>query len=51
MSGRLADIFGRQRVLLAAILLFAAGSAVTGAATSMSMLIAGRSAFLAIPAI
>ena len=51
MSGRLADIFGRQRVLLAAILLFAAGSAVTGAATSMSMLIAGRSACLAKPAI
>ncbi|OJT03197.1 hypothetical protein TRAPUB_6245 [Trametes pubescens] len=42
MSGRLADIFGRQIVLLGAIILFAAGSAVTGAATSMGMIIAGR---------
>ncbi|KAI0642525.1 major facilitator superfamily domain-containing protein [Trametes meyenii] len=42
MSGRLADIFGRQAVLLVAIVLFAAGSAVTGAATSMRMIIAGR---------
>ncbi|KAI0657015.1 iron permease [Cubamyces menziesii] len=42
MSGRLADLFGRQSVLLAAILLFGAGSAVAGAASSMAMLIAGR---------
>ncbi|KAI0332875.1 iron permease [Cubamyces sp. BRFM 1775] len=42
MSGRLADLFGRRGVLLAAILLFGAGSAVAGAARSMAMLIAGR---------
>ncbi|KAI0676596.1 major facilitator superfamily domain-containing protein [Trametes maxima] len=42
LSGRLADIFGRQAVLLGAIVLFAAGSAVTGAAGSMRMIIAGR---------
>ena len=43
MSGRLADIFGRQRVLLVAIVLFAAGSAVTGAADTMGKIIIGRS--------
>lgn len=43
MSGRLADIFGRQYVLLVAILFFGVGSAVAGAATSMDLLIAGRS--------
>lgn len=43
MSGRLADIFGRQYVLLIAILFFGVGSAVAGAATSMDLLIAGRS--------
>ncbi|KAL1946355.1 hypothetical protein VTO73DRAFT_15482 [Trametes versicolor] len=42
MSGRLADIFGRQYVLLIAILFFGVGSAVAGAATSMDILIAGR---------
>ncbi|KAH9886043.1 Mfs1.1 [Cubamyces lactineus] len=42
MSGRLADIFGRQRVLLVAIVLFAAGSAVTGAADTMGKIIIGR---------
>ena len=42
LSGRLADIFGRQEVLLVSILIFAAGSAVTAAAQSMNMLIAGR---------
>ncbi|KAI0739203.1 Mfs1.1 [Daedaleopsis nitida] len=42
LSGRLADIFGRQVVLLVSILIFAAGSAVTGAASSMTMMIIGR---------
>ncbi|KAI0764529.1 iron permease [Trametes elegans] len=42
LSGRLADIFGRQHVLLVAILLFGVGSAVTGSASSMGMIIAGR---------
>ncbi|KAI8976648.1 Mfs1.1 [Trametes punicea] len=42
MSGRLADIFGRRAVLLVAILLFAAGSAVTAAATTMGTIILGR---------
>lgn len=45
LSGRLADIFGRQEVLLVSIIIFAAGSAVTAAAQSMNMLIAGRSTF------
>lgn len=43
LSGRFADIFGRRSVMLVAIAIFAVGSAVTGAATSMGMLIAGRS--------
>ncbi|KAI0630968.1 iron permease [Trametes polyzona] len=42
MSGRLADLFGRQDVLLVGILFFGVGSAVAGAAKSMGMLIAGR---------
>ncbi|KAH9848348.1 iron permease [Lenzites betulinus] len=42
ISGRLADLFGRQIVLLVAIVLFGAGSAVTGAASSMNMVIVGR---------
>ncbi|TFK91205.1 iron permease [Polyporus arcularius HHB13444] len=42
LSGRLADIFGRREVLLVSILIFGAGSAVTAAAQSMNMLIAGR---------
>ncbi|KAJ8464053.1 hypothetical protein ONZ51_g9846 [Trametes cubensis] len=41
-SGQLADLFGRRAVLLVAILLFCAGSAVAGSAGSMAMLIAGR---------
>ncbi|VDC06977.1 unnamed protein product [Peniophora sp. CBMAI 1063] len=40
--GGLAQIFGRRYVMLGALLLFSAGSAVSGAATSMNMLIAGR---------
>ncbi|KAI0716366.1 iron permease [Earliella scabrosa] len=42
LSGRLADIFGRRSVMLMAIVIFAAGSAITGAAGTMGMLIAGR---------
>ncbi|KAH9917681.1 Mfs1.1 [Epithele typhae] len=42
LIGRLADIFGRQRVLLVSILLFAIGSAITGSAPSMNVLIGGR---------
>ncbi|KAI0739191.1 Mfs1.1 [Daedaleopsis nitida] len=42
LSGRLADIFGRQAVVLVSILIFAIGSAVTGSATSMNIIIIGR---------
>ncbi|KAJ6461401.1 MFS general substrate transporter [Mycena sanguinolenta] len=42
LSGRLADVLGRRDVLLAALVVFAVGSAVCGTAHSMSMLIAGR---------
>ncbi|KIP04433.1 hypothetical protein PHLGIDRAFT_120696 [Phlebiopsis gigantea 11061_1 CR5-6] len=42
LSGSLADIFGRRPVLLGAILFFALGSALNGAAQSMNMLIAAR---------
>ncbi|BGO95553.1 hypothetical protein NBRC10512_007811 [Rhodotorula toruloides] len=42
-TGGLANIFGRRPVLVAALLLFALGSALTGAAQSMAMAIAGRS--------
>lgn len=38
----LAEVFGRKPVLLSAIALFAIGSTVCGAATNMSMMIAGR---------
>ncbi|KAF7340868.1 MFS general substrate transporter [Mycena sanguinolenta] len=42
LSGGLAEIFGRQHALLLSIGLFAAGSALCGAATDGSVLIAGR---------
>ena len=42
--GHLVDGFGRKPILLAFILIFALGSAICGAAQSMDMLIAGRSA-------
>ncbi|TNY20768.1 major facilitator superfamily domain-containing protein [Rhodotorula diobovata] len=42
-TGGLAAIFGRRPVMIAAILLFALGSALTGAAQSMAMVIGGRS--------
>lgn len=43
LSGALADALGRRAVLLGFIALFAAGSALAGAAPSMSVMIAARS--------
>ena len=43
MSGGLAQVFGRKSIMLGALTIFAAGSAICGAAQSMNMLIAGRS--------
>lgn len=40
--GRLGDVVGRRRALLAGVLLFALGSAVCGLAPNMAVLIAGR---------
>lgn len=40
--GRSSDLYGRRRLYLAAVLLFLAGSALSGAARSMPMLIAAR---------
>lgn len=42
LSGHLADIFGRRAILFIALVLFALGSALCGAAQSMAMLIGGR---------
>ncbi|GAA5852481.1 hypothetical protein JCM9279_003464 [Rhodotorula babjevae] len=42
-TGGLAAIFGRRPVMLGGILIFALGSALTGAAQSMAMAIGGRS--------
>ncbi|EPQ58605.1 Mfs1.1 [Gloeophyllum trabeum ATCC 11539] len=42
LSGSLAQIFGRKFVMLASLIIFAVGSALCGAATSMNFLIAGR---------
>lgn len=42
LSGRLADILGRKRINIVAALIFAVGSVVAAAATSVEMLIAGR---------
>ena len=41
-AGRLGDMFGRKRVFLAGMALFAAGSVVSGAAADQDMLILGR---------
>jgi EmrB/QacA subfamily drug resistance transporter len=41
-AGRLGDMFGRKRVFLAGMVLFAAGSVVSGAAQDQVMLILGR---------
>ncbi|KAJ2802401.1 hypothetical protein H4R20_003293 [Coemansia guatemalensis] len=42
LYGRLSDIFGRIETLIAGLLVFLAGAAVSGAASSMGMLIGGR---------
>ncbi|KZT60036.1 MFS general substrate transporter [Calocera cornea HHB12733] len=42
LSGNLAQVFGRQATLQAFILLFTVGSAISGAATNMQTMIAGR---------
>lgn len=46
LSGTLADIFGRKPILLLAIMFFALGSALAGAAQTMNWLIAARSTSL-----
>lgn len=43
LSGALADVFGRKPVMMGSILLFAIGSALAGAAQTMTMLIIARS--------
>jgi EmrB/QacA subfamily drug resistance transporter len=40
--GRLSDLYGRRRMYVTGIVIFLAGSIVSGAATSMTMLIAAR---------
>ena len=40
--GRLSDLYGRRRLYLAGIVVFLAGSALSGAATSMTQLIVFR---------
>ncbi|KAI0257990.1 major facilitator superfamily domain-containing protein [Gloeopeniophorella convolvens] len=42
----MSQVFGRKPIMLLSILLFAVGSAICGAASSMSMLIAGRGRWL-----
>ncbi|KAI0327034.1 iron permease [Cubamyces sp. BRFM 1775] len=42
LIGNLVDAFGRKPILIAFVLVFALGSALSGAAQNMSMLIAGR---------
>src|SRR4051794_16050156 len=42
LGGRLADVFGRRRLLLAGVVVFAVSSAVSGAAVSPGMMVAGR---------
>lgn len=44
LVGDLVSIFGRKPVLLTFVMTFALGSAISGAAQSMNMLIAGRGA-------
>ncbi len=43
LSGHFANLFGRKPILLVGLALFALGSALCGAASSMAMLIGGRS--------
>ncbi|MFI6846279.1 MFS transporter [Kitasatospora sp. NBC_00085] len=42
LNGRLGDLFGRKRLLLAGVVLFTVSSAVNGLATDATLLIAGR---------
>jgi EmrB/QacA subfamily drug resistance transporter len=42
LGGRLADFYGRRRLLLIGVVVFAVSSAVSGAAVSPAMMIAGR---------
>ncbi|KAJ3019302.1 hypothetical protein NUW54_g122 [Trametes sanguinea] len=42
LSGGLAEMFGRRQVILGSLAVFIVGSAISGAAQSMNMLIAGR---------
>ncbi|KAJ7625659.1 MFS general substrate transporter [Roridomyces roridus] len=42
ISGNLAQIFGRRPILLVGVFLFAAGSAISGSAQTMTILIVGR---------
>jgi EmrB/QacA subfamily drug resistance transporter len=42
LGGRLADVFGRKRLLLTGVVIFAASSAVCGSAVNPAMMIAGR---------
>ncbi|KAJ7187353.1 major facilitator superfamily domain-containing protein [Mycena filopes] len=42
LSGNLASVFGRKSIMLVSIALFGVGSAITGAAQNMPMIIAGR---------
>jgi MFS family permease len=44
LCGGLTQIIGRRPIMLSALFLFALGSTISGAASSMNMLIAGRSA-------
>jgi MFS family permease len=46
LFGELADIFGRKSVMIFVMVAFMVGSAVSGAAQNMNMLIAGRSTSL-----
>jgi EmrB/QacA subfamily drug resistance transporter len=43
LYGKIGDLYGRKRIFQIAILIFVAGSLVSGVATSMATLIAGRS--------
>ncbi|MEU0506916.1 MFS transporter [Nocardia sp. NPDC005998] len=42
LGGRLGDVFGRRRLLLTGVVLFATASAVCGAAVAPAMMVAGR---------
>src|SRR4051794_33942914 len=42
LGGRGADLFGRQRLFIAGVVIFTAASALNGVATSSGVLVAGR---------